>query len=151
MTTTEYINTDYPSPVYRYVLDIDGDGKTDGSFAVVSGLELGVDTIEYQDGSGQVVRMPGRRQALNLTLRRGVIPKDSPLFAWLYTVSQNAVEKKDCTISLTDETGANQLVTWYITNAFPTKLSGQNLDGQTGEGMVEEVSLLAERMTAAFH
>ncbi|WP_425424546.1 phage tail protein [Streptomyces katrae] len=114
--------------------DIDGDGKTDGSFSAVSGLELGAETIEYKDDAGQSFQMPGRRQALNLTLRRGVIPKDSPLFAWLYTVSQNAVEKKNCTISLTDETGANQLATWNITNAFRPSCPGRTSTARPAKG-----------------
>ncbi|PJN30967.1 phage tail protein [Streptomyces sp. CB02959] len=151
MATTEYVNADYPIPTYRFVLDIDGDGKTDGAFSSVSGLEVGIETIEYKDGTGQVVQMPGQRQALGITLRRGTIPKDSPLFAWLYSVSENKVDKKDCTISLTDESGATKLVTWNITNAFPLKLSGQNLDGSSGAGSVEEVVLAADRLTVMFH
>ncbi|MFI9783106.1 hypothetical protein ACIHEI_06275 [Kitasatospora sp. NPDC051984] len=45
MATTEYVNADYPVPTNRFVLDIDGDGKTDGVFASVSGLEAGVENI----------------------------------------------------------------------------------------------------------
>ncbi|AIA00553.1 phage tail protein [Streptomyces noursei] len=151
MATAEYVNTDYPIPTYRFVLDIDGDGKTDGVFSSVSGLELGIDTIEYKDGTGQAVQPPGQRQPLSITLRRGTIPKDSPLFAWLYSVSENKVDKKDCTITLADESGATNLVTWNITDAFPVKLSGQNLDGSSGEGSVEEVVLTANRLTVIFH
>ncbi|MFI1585546.1 phage tail protein [Embleya sp. NPDC020630] len=151
MATTEYVNADYPIPTHRFVLDIDGDGRTDGTFGSVSGLELGVETIEYKDGVGGWHQMPGQRSVLNITLRRGVIPKDSPLFAWLYTVSENKVDKKDCRISLTDEAGSNKLVTWNITNAFPVKLTGHDLDGSTGEGTIEEVALMADRLTVEFH
>ncbi|MFE4399370.1 MULTISPECIES: phage tail protein [Streptomycetaceae] len=151
MATIEYVNTDYPIPAYRFVLDIDGDGKTDGTFTSVSGLDLGIETIEYKDGNGNAFKLPGQRQTLAITLRRGTIPKDSPLFAWLYTVSENKVDKKDCTITLTDETGATKFTTWNITDAFPIKLSGQNLDNATGEGGIDEVVLTADKLTVTFH
>ncbi|MFF0292874.1 phage tail protein [Kitasatospora sp. NPDC004614] len=119
MATTEYINADYPVPTNRFVLDIDGDGRTDGVFASVSGLEAGIETFEYKDGAGNVVQPPGQRQGLSITLRRGTVPKNSPLFAWLYSVSENKVDKKDCTITLTDESGTTEAVTWTVTDAFP--------------------------------
>ncbi|BAW08094.1 phage tail protein, partial [Nocardia seriolae] len=59
----EYINSDYPVPTYRYTLDIDGDGKTDATFTGVSGLEPGVETIDYKDPLGNWVQMPGQQQA----------------------------------------------------------------------------------------
>ncbi|MFI8930471.1 phage tail protein [Streptomyces sp. NPDC053474] len=148
--SAEYINATYPVPVYRFVLDIDG-GATDGTFSSVSGLETGVQKIEYKDGASGLFQLPGQPEAVTVTLRKGVIPKDSQLWAWLFSVSENKVDKKNCTISLTDDTGANLLLTWNIANAFPVKLSGRNLDGSTGEGTIEEVTLMADRVTAKFH
>ncbi|WP_237577917.1 phage tail protein [Mycetohabitans sp. B6] len=36
------------------------------------------------------------------------------------------MEKKDISISLTDEAGKELLVTWNVSNAFPTKLTAPN-------------------------
>ncbi|MFE3758708.1 phage tail protein [Nocardia tengchongensis] len=147
----EYVNSDYRVPTYRYTLDIDGDGKTDATFSGVSGLELGVETIEYKDGLGNWFQMPGQRQAINVTLKRAVLPQDGPLYAWLMSVSLNTVEKRDCTISLTDESGETPLVTWSISDAFPIKLTAPNFDASANEIAIEEVSLLASRLTVEFN
>lgn len=144
--TAEYVNADYPVPTYRFTLDIDGDGKTDATFSNMSGLDISVQTSEYKDGVGGWYQLPGQFEPSHITLRKGRVPKDSPLFAWLFTVSENKVEKKDCTITLTDETGS-EIFTWDISDAFPVKLTGQNLEGADGEGSVEEVFLLAKRVT----
>ncbi|MFI5780313.1 phage tail protein [Nocardia sp. NPDC051570] len=146
----EYVNDAYPVPTYRYTIDIDGDGKTDATFSGVSGLELGVDTIEYKDGMGNWFQMPGQRQAVNVTLRRGLLPKDGPLYSWLMSVSSNAVDKRDCTISLTDESGGTPLVTWKVSDAFPVKLTAPNFDASSNEIAVEEISLLGNRVSVEF-
>ncbi|MFI5868275.1 phage tail protein, partial [Streptomyces sp. NPDC051546] len=75
----------------------------------------------------------------------------SSVFAWLFTVSENKVEKTDCTITLTNESGSELLITWTITDAFPVALAGQNLEGTDGEGSIEEVTLLAKRVSVKFH
>ncbi|BAW08240.1 phage tail protein [Nocardia seriolae] len=116
----------------------------------MSGLELGVDTIEYKDEFGNRFQMPGQRQSVNLTLRRGLLPADSPLYEWLNTVALNVVEKRDCTISLTDESGETPLVTWTVSDAFPVKLTVPNLDSSTNEVTVEEVSLLGSSVKVEF-
>lgn len=149
--TAEYMNVNYPVPTYRFTLDIDGDGKTDATFSNVSGLDVNAPTIEYKDGVGGWYQMPGQAEQSNITLRKGLIPKDSPLFAWLFTVSENKVEKTDCTITLTNESGSEALITWTITDAFPVALAGQNLEGTDGEGSIEEVTLLAKRVSVKFH
>ncbi|KAG0311853.1 hypothetical protein BG000_006515, partial [Podila horticola] len=97
----EQISSAYPIPTYRYMVTVDGD---DMAFSSVSGLEMGFETIEYKDGTGNWFQMPGQRDQLNIS------------------------RKKDISISLTDESGSNLLVTWNIIDAFPTKLSAPNFD-----------------------
>ncbi|KOV25393.1 phage tail protein [Streptomyces sp. XY431] len=144
--TITYTNPDYPIPAKRFVLDIDGDGVTDAAFDDVSGL-----TASEAMGPGGWIQMPGQPDIPQITLRKGAIPKDSPLFAWLLTVSENKVDKKDCRISLTDGSGSEPVVTWTLTDAFPVKLSGQNLDGSTGDGSIEEVVLWAKSLGIDYH
>ncbi|MFD6156529.1 phage tail protein [Nocardia sp. NPDC060256] len=144
----EYVNPNYPVPAYRYRVYFRGsDGESELLCSGVSGLELGVETIEYKDGLGNWFQMPGQSQAVNVTLQRGVLRKDGPLYPWLMSVSENAVDKRDLTISLSDESGATPLVTWNISDAFPVKLTAPSFDSSSNEVAIEEVSLLALRVT----
>jgi phage tail-like protein len=95
--------------------------------------------------------MPGQAQSVTLTLKRGVMPKNSQLYDWMNSISLNRVEKKDISISLTNEAGQELLVTWNVSNAFPTKLSAPSLDAASNEVAFEELSLAADRVTVNFH
>ncbi|MCF2134576.1 MULTISPECIES: phage tail protein [Mycetohabitans] len=147
-TTAEKIATNYPIPTYRFKVIV---GSEEMAFSAVSGLELGVETIEYKDGTGQVCRMPGQRQPLTITLRRGVFKGRSQLYDWINSISLNQVEKKDISISLTNDAGNELLVTWNITDAFPTRLSAPSFDASSNEVAVEEMTLSADRLAVVFH
>lgn len=82
---------DCPIPTYRFKVSI---GADEMAFSAVSGLDIGFDTIEYKDGSGHTCSMPGQRQTLTITLRRGVVKGRSQLYDWINSISLNQVEKK---------------------------------------------------------
>ncbi|KAF9898918.1 hypothetical protein EC991_009970 [Linnemannia zychae] len=136
----------YPLPTYRFIVTV---GKDRMAFNSVSGLEQS--TIEYKDGAGGLYQMPGQAEPLNITLKRGVVQNGSQLYDWITSISQNHVEKKDISISLTDETGKDLFVTWNIINAFPTKLSAPAFDATSNEVAFEEMNLAAEQLTVKFH
>jgi len=147
-TTTDQIAGSYPIPTYRFVVSL---GSENIAFNNVSGLDINYDTIEYRDGTGNWFKMPGQRQAVNITLRKGVFPGDSELYDWINSISLNQVEKKDITISLTDDAGTTLLMTWNVSNAFPTGLSSPSLDAASNEAAVEELKLMADRVTIQTH
>lgn len=138
----------YPIPTYRFTVTV---GKEQMAFSSVSGLEQSVEKIEYKDGLGGLYQMPGQTQSITLTLKRGVMPKNSQLYEWMNSISLNQVEKKDISISLTNETGKELLVTWNVSNAFPTKLMGPSMDATSNEVAFEELSLAADRVSVNFH
>lgn len=143
-TSASQIAASYPLPTYRFIVSMGGENIP---FNNVSGLTITYDTIEYRDGTGGWFRMPGQRQTVNLTLRQGVFPGDSRLFEWINSISLNQVDKKDLTISLTDEAGTQMLMTWNVANAFPTSLSSPSLDAGSNEIAIQEMSLMADRIT----
>lgn len=138
----------YPIPTYRFVVSV---GKEQMSFSSVSGLDQSVQLVKYQDGTGNLFQMPGQPEPLTITLKRGVVPKQSQLYDWINAISFNRVEKKDLSISLTNETGSELLVTWNVMNAFPTKWTGPSFDATSNEVAFEEISLAADRLTLKFH
>ncbi len=142
-TTSEQIAVEYPIPTYRFVVSI-GDEKV--AFNNVSGLDISHDVIEYKDGAGNYYKMPGQRQAINIILRKGVFSGDTKLFDWINSIQLNQVEKKDISISLTNETGTEILMTWSVVNAFPTSLTAPSFDAASNEVAVQEITLTADRV-----
>lgn len=138
----------FPVPAYRFRVAV---GKDKMAFTAVSGLEMGVETIEYKDGAGGIFRLPGQRQLLTITLKRGLVKGQSQLYKWMTNVVLHQVEMKDISIQLTDEAGTTPLVTWNVTDAFPTKLTAPSFDASSNEVAIEEMTLSADRMTVEFH
>ncbi|OCA54271.1 phage tail protein [Photorhabdus namnaonensis] len=140
----EQIAVEYPIPTYRFVVSV---GDEQIPFNNVSGLDIHYDVIEYKDGIGNYYKMPGQRQSINITLRKGVFPGDTKLFDWINSIQLNQVEKKDIAISLTNEAGTEILMTWNVANAFPTSFTSPSFDATSNEIAVQEIALTADRVT----
>ncbi|MDC9604116.1 phage tail protein [Xenorhabdus griffiniae] len=143
-TSTSQIAVEYPIPSYRFIVSV---GDEQIPFNSVSGLDIGYETIEYRDGVGNWFKMPGQRQSINITLRKGVFPGKTELFDWINSIQLNQVEKKDITISLTNDAGTELLMTWNVANAFPTSLTSPSFDATSNDIAVQEISLIADRVT----
>ncbi|NHB91633.1 phage tail protein [Photorhabdus cinerea] len=142
--TPEQISVDYPIPTYRFVVSI---GDEQIPFTSVSGLDISHDVIEYKDGIGNYYKMPGQRQSINITLRKGIFSGDTKLFDWINSIQLNQVEKKDISISLTNEAGTEILMSWNVTNAFPTSLTSPSFDATSNDIAIQEITLTADRVT----
>ncbi|ETS29964.1 MULTISPECIES: phage tail protein [Photorhabdus] len=143
-TTPAQIAVDYPIPTYRFVVSV---GDEQIPFNNVSGLDISHEVIEYKDGTGNYYKMPGQRQSINITLRKGVFPGDTKLFDWINSIQLNQVEKKDIAISLTNEAGTEILMTWNVANAFPTSFTSPSFDATSNDIAVQEIALVADRVT----
>lgn len=127
----------YPIPTYRYLVTV---GDDEMAFNSVSGLELIVENIEYKDGT-----------TLNISLKRGIVVKQSQLYDWFSSIQFNQIDKKDISISLTNETGSELLVTWNVANAFLTKLTIPGFEATSNDVSIEELCLRADNVTVTFH
>lgn len=146
-TTAEQMAAQYPIPTYRFHVSV---GDEVIAFSSVTGLESTNQTIEYKDGVDGLYQMPGQRDAINITLNKGIYFGQGPFYDWISSISLDRVEKKDITISLMSESGSEPLVSWNIIDAFPIKLSAPGLDATSNETAIEELSLLATRLTVAY-
>ncbi|MFA0279957.1 phage tail protein, partial [Vibrio sp. 10N.222.55.F8] len=70
---------------------------------------------------------------------------------WINSISLNRVEKKDLMISLTDESGSELLASWNVQNAFPTGLTAPSFDAAGSDISVQEITLVADRVTIQTH
>jgi len=150
--TKDDIKTAYPLPVYNYRVEI---GKDAIAFSEVSGLSVGYETTTYKESpieSGApgptVMHMPAQAQTTTLTLRKGLVRGKSvaALYGWISAIQINQVEKKDIHVRLCDEEGA-PVISWKVTNAFPTKLDAPTFDANSNDAAVESMELTADGIT----
>ncbi|MBQ4852417.1 phage tail protein [Pseudoalteromonas sp. MMG012] len=141
------IEAEYPIPVYRFVVSF---GEESIPFSEVSGLDIGFETITYKDGHGKK-HMPGQPTDVNITLKRGLVRQKSQFYDWISSISLNLVDKKDITISLTNEDRSQPLVTWKVINAFPKKLTAPSINGGSNEASVESLEMMADDIKIEFH
>lgn len=148
----ETIKTDYPLPVYNYRVEI---GSEAVAFSEVSGLSISYETTTYKESpteSGspgpRVMRMPAQRGDTTITLKKGLVPSVSisHLYNWLKTVQINQIEKKDIFIRLCDENG-DAVISWKVSNAFPTKLDAPTFDANSNDAAIESMELKADGIT----
>ncbi len=142
--TADDIAVQYPIPAYRFIVSL---GDEQVPFTSASGLDINFDTIEYRDGTGNWYKMPGQRQVPNITLSKGVFSGENELYEWINSIQLNQVEKKDIMISLTNEAGTEVLVSWNVSNAFPTSLTSPSFDATSNEIAVQQITLMADRVT----
>ncbi|WP_445633101.1 Phage tail protein [Nostoc sp. DSM 114161] len=142
-TSAEDIKNNYPIPVFYYRVTIDGDDSH--AFSEVSGLSIEYETITYRDGMSYkdgAKHMPGLSTPVSLSLKKGIVRKDSYLFNWITTVKLNTVAKRDIRIDLLDETGT-AVVSWTAINAFPKKLDAPSFNATSNEVAIESLDLMA--------
>lgn len=146
-TTKDEIKTSYPTPVFHYNVQIDGIEAI--AFSEVSGLSIEHETITYKDGLSckeGPKHMPGIGTPVKMSMKKGVIKRDSKLYDWISDINITTVNKKDITVSLMDETGDNPVVSWKVSNAFPTKLDAPGFNATSNEVAIESLDVMADSL-----
>ena len=139
--------TTWPLPKFYFNIDL-GDGKTQG-FSEISGLESEVKPIEYRHGDSKVfspIKMPGLRSVGNVTLKKGIFAKDSIFWDWFNQTQLNIIKRMTVVINLLDEKAAPKM-TWTLTNAWPTKVTGTDLKSDSSEVAIESLEIAYETLT----
>ena len=148
--TVDNIRKTFPLPTYNYKVRF---GPDSYAFSQASGLNLQYDTITYRHGlswfEGET-QMPGRQQALNITLERGVVSSGSVLLEWIQSVRLGSVTKQDVIIDLCDENGT-PTVSWTVQNAFPTQLEAPTLSASGNEVAIERLQLMGNGLLVEYH
>lgn len=146
--TAEQIAVEYPIPAYRFRVSV---GDEEISFSNVTGLNIKSESIEYKDGASDLHQMPGQVDATSITLKKGIVTGQRQLYDWISSISLDRVEKKDVTISLMNESGSELLITWHLIDAFPISLTAPSLDATSNEVSIEELGLMAKRVSVKMH
>lgn len=132
-------------PACRFYVLIDDQAQ--GVFTEVSGLQIEMDVMEYQEGgnNGFVHRLPGFTKVSNLTLKRG-ITSTNEFYKWLNDVSAGQFKRRHVTVVMYDVTGT-ELMRWNFLHAYPIKWVGPQLNAAENIAAVETLELAHEGMT----
>ena len=150
MISKDTIKNKYPLPVYNYRVSIE---DTDISFSEVSGLAVEYEPIVYKHGlswkEGSDI-MPGMKQSIRITMKKGLVKKGHVLHDWIGTVNQTKVSKKNLLIRLCDESGA-PVISWHVLSAVPLKLTVPTFDAASNDVAIESLEVMAVDITVTFH
>ena len=150
--TKEQIKARYPLPVYNYRVTIQSGAESAViSFAQVSGLNLDYQPVTYKHGLSFLMGdqiIPGMRQAINITLKKGLTRQGQYLYEWInhaYHKPFYEKAKRDIVIDLCGEK-SEPLVRWKVIKALPTKLSMPEFDANSNDVAVESMELVAHNL-----
>ena len=143
-------------PAYNYRVTILQPGKKRVlSFAEISGLSQEYEAVTYKHGFSFVMGnkiIPGMRQPVRLTMKRGVVKGRNFLQKWIdsaYGDPFSTSAKRDILIDLCDASG-NVVVTWQVLRALPVKLDAPGFDASTNEIAIETMELVAHGLQVKF-
>jgi len=137
----------YPMTALHFTVSW-GDKQQTSSFSEVSGLNMETEVVEYRGGADPVFstrKQPGLRKYSNVTLKRGIAPKEAGngLFEWYNSATIGAVDRRDVTVSLLNEE-AQPVMTWKIKQAWVVKLEGPGLKSTGTDVAIEAVEFACE-------
>jgi phage tail-like protein len=140
-----------PYSNFNFIVEIDG--TVIAAFSEVSGLDSENTPIEYREGAdatNALRKLPGVEKYANVTLKRG-ISGSTALWDWRKEVRDGGSTfppVRNVVIKLLNEkheAGAPAM-TFKLTNAWPTKLTGPSLTAKGNEIAVEQLDLAHERL-----
>jgi phage tail-like protein len=136
-----------PFRAFNFLVEIDGISRA--AFRDCTGLESSQNAIDYREGGEplHVRKLPGLNTFSNITLKRG-ITTDAEFWEWRKKASDGKVERKNGSIILLDEAGAEQL-RWNFVNGWPTKWTGPTFNATSNEVAIEAVEIVHEGVSRA--
>jgi phage tail-like protein len=132
-------------PLVKFSFQVKWD-KDEMIFQEVTGLSSETQVIEYRGGNSKVystVKLPGIQKFGNVTLKKGIFKGDTAFWDKYNEIKMNTVKRSSITISLLDESNA-AVMTWTLTNAFPSKITVTDMKSDANEVAVETMELTHE-------
>jgi phage tail-like protein len=128
-----------PIPAFRFEVNLTD--MPPAGFSEVTGLQMELDSQEYQEGGENsfVHKFPSRAKQTNLTLKRGIV--DRAMWDWFYDLTQGTVKFRGGRITLHDPSGNQVVMEWEFKGAFPTKWVGPDLNATQNSVAVETLEL----------
>lgn len=140
---------DRKDPLRSYHFLVEIDGITRAGFRECSGLDSTQGAIEYREGNEGLTsrKLPGLITYSDITLKRGQTD-DVQLWDWRKKAMDGKVERKNGSIVMLDETGAEKL-RWNFSNGWPTKWTGPSFNATGNDVAIETLEIAHEGVTKA--
>jgi len=132
---------------FNFLVEIDG--ITQAGFQEVSGLDASTDNVDYREGTdpNHARKLSGLNKFSPISLKRGITDTDE-LWKWRQTVMDGKTERKNGSIVLLDDTGAEK-IRWNFSNAWPTKWTGPSFNAATTAVAIETLEITHEELKRA--
>jgi phage tail-like protein len=126
------------------------DQNVTGYFTEIGGLTSEHEVVEHKvvtdDGREILQMIPGRIKWSEITLKKG-ITADTGFWDWRDLVTQGDVETARSQVTITMYNRSyEEVTTWTLFNAWPSKVSGPELKSDSNDFTVEEMTLIHEGM-----
>ncbi|WP_416762662.1 phage tail protein [Roseateles sp. So40a] len=141
---------DDPPPAFAFKVEFlrlpNSGGPLACSFSEVAGLEQTLETEELVEGGENrfVHQLPTRVKARRLTLKRGLVQRDSAFVDWCRQSLRGGMERPlqlvDVKVQLLDATLA-PLRSWTCNGAFPVRWTMEPFASMKNEVAIEEIEL----------
>jgi phage tail-like protein len=134
-----------PALGYTYVVQIP---KATGYFTSIAGLgsshQVATHKVVNDDGKEFEIKMPGRLQWEDVTVKRG-LTDDMAFWEWRDMVVNGKMEdaRTDCTIILLNR-DYQPVTQWTLLNAWPSKMTGVTVSSESNDFLVEEMVITHE-------
>jgi phage tail-like protein len=132
---------------FNFLVEIDG--ITQAGFQECSGLDSQTASIDYREGADQnhTRKLTGLNTFSPISLKRGVTDSDE-LWKWRLTAVEGKTERKNGSVVLLDEKGAERL-RWNFSNAWPSKWTGPSFNSTGNSIALETLEITHEEITRA--
>ena len=130
-------------PFAHFNFLVDFGGEPQAGFSEVSGLASEVEVMTYREGGDARVRkLPGLAKFPNVILKRG-FTANRDLWDWHRTALDGAVQRRNVRITLLDSS-RQPVARWTLTDAWPAKWQGPDLDARSSGITIESIELVHE-------
>ena len=72
--------------------------------------------------------------------------KDNQFYDWYSAIQMNTIKRETISIKLLDE-GGNPTMVWKLSNAWPSKITGADVQSNANEVAIETIELIHEGIT----
>jgi len=125
------------------------EGLDVGAFTKVEGLNVSIETIEYQHSNDLTPRKRmGRIKVENVKLIKGYLSTPD-LYNWCLSAMQGDIERRAISIILLDDDRSQEPIRYNLFECWPCKWTGFRLDAGNSGAMVEEIELVVEELEVA--
>jgi phage tail-like protein len=145
---------DQEDPLVAFKFGLEIEGKLTGYFNSVSGIGSESEVIEQKisdpnTGETLIRKIPGRLTWTEITLKRGVT-SNVDVWTWRQDVVDGKIDdaRTNCSITAHDQ-GNAEIARWNLDAAWPSKVTGPEMDSGGTDYMVEEIVIVHQGVTRA--